>query len=506
MRPLIGLAFDNSYARLHPGFYEVVDPTPLPDPGLVAFNPDAAALIDLDPAECRSPDAASYLSGGLRIPGAEPIAQAYAGHQFGVWVPQLGDGRAFLLGEARNARGESWDLHLKGGGQTRWSRHGDGRSVLRSAVREYLASEALHGLGIPTTRALCIVGSALPVQRERMETAATIIRLAPSHVRFGTFQYFAARGATDRVRELADHVIERHFVQGGDGPLRFAQRDDSARGDIRRYAEFFAEVCRRTARLMARWMAAGFAHGVMNTDNMSILGITLDYGPYGFLDHYDAGFICNHTDTGGQYAFDRQPSVGMWNCARLGEALMVLAGESVAMEPWQEALESYWGAFGDEYAGLMRARLGLLTEQGEDAILLRDLLALLQAGQVDFTRFFRELADVGIGQPTAGPALQGMFDDLPALDAWLGRYVSRLVSEGSDDAGRRERMRRTNPKYVLRNWVAQEAIAAAERGSFDLIESLRVTLASPCDEHPHMERFAAPPTSEGRRIEVSCSS
>ncbi len=486
------LVFDNSYARLPPAFYEAVDPTPLPEPRLVAFNPDASALIDLDPAEAGHPDAARYLSGGLRIPGAEPIAQVYAGHQFGVWVPQLGDGRAFLLGEVRNQRGESWDLHLKGGGQTRFSRFGDGRSVLRSAIREYLASEALHGLGIPTTRALSIVASDFRVQRETVETAATIIRLAPSHVRFGTFQYFAARGAADRVRELAEYVIGRHFEQSGDGSLR--------------YSSFFGQVCRRTARLMARWMAAGFAHGVMNTDNLSILGLTLDYGPYGFLDDYDAGFICNHTDTGGQYAFDRQPSVGMWNCARLGETLMVLGNDPAAAEPWQEALESYWGAFVTEYSSLMRAKLGFETEQREDAALLRDLLALLQADKIDYTRFFRELDNLNGQRSTVDGSLRGMFAAGPAFEAWLGRYATRLQAESGDDAERRERMRRANPKYVLRNWVAQEAIEAAERGEFELIESLRRVLATPYDEHPAMERFAAPPSPEHRHIEVSCSS
>jgi len=506
MRPLTGLAFDNSYARLHPAFFEVVEPSPLPDPRLVAFNPDAAALIDLDPGEVRHHHAARYLSGGLRIPGAEPIAQAYAGHQFGVWVPQLGDGRAFLLGEVRNDRGESWDLHLKGGGQTRWSRFGDGRSVLRSAIREYLASEALHGLGIPTTRALCVVGSDLPVQRETMETAATIIRLSPSHVRFGTFQYFAARGAADRGRELADYVIEKHFVQSGDGPLRSAQRDNRAQGDNQRYPAFFGEVCRRTARLMARWMAAGFAHGVMNTDNMSILGITLDYGPYGFLDEYDAGFICNHTDTGGQYAFDRQPAVGMWNCARLGEALMSLGLSPEATEPWQVALESYWPAFVAEYSSLMRARLGLSTTRDEDAALLRDLMALLQADRVDYTQFFRKLNSVNGQRSTVNGTIRAMFTGAPALEAWMDRYTARLLAENSDDAERCERMRQTNPKFVLRNWVAQEAIEAAERGAFDLIESLRRVMASPCDEHPAMERFAAPPTPGRRHVEVSCSS
>jgi len=485
MRPLTGLTFDNSYARLHPEFYEVVDPTPLPDPRLVAFNPEAAALIDLDPAAAAHPEAARWLSGAARIAGAEPIAQAYGGHQFGVWVPQLGDGRAFLLGEARNGRGESWDLHLKGGGQTRWSRFGDGRSVLRSAVREYLASEALHGLGIPTTRALSIVGSELPVQRETMETAATIVRLAPSHVRFGTFQYFSARGATARVRELADYVIERHFAETGDGPLR--------------YVTLFAEVCGRTARLMARWMAAGFAHGVMNTDNMSILGITLDYGPYGFLDDYDAGFICNHTDTGGLYAFDRQPTVGMWNCARLGEALMALDPGPADAERWQDALESYWPAFVTEYAGLMRAKLGLTAAHEEDAALLRDLLALLQRDRVDYTRFFRALGRVD-------REVSGLFGEREGIGHWLARYAVRLQTEPGHGAERDERMRRVNPKYVLRNWVAQEAIEAAQRGEFEVVETLRRLFAAPFDEHPAMERYADPPSPAGRHIEVSCSS
>jgi uncharacterized protein YdiU (UPF0061 family) len=505
MRPCTGLAFENSYARLHPDFFQAVEPTPLPDPRLVAFNPDAAALIDLDPAQAGHPDAARYLSGSLPIPGAAPIAQAYAGHQFGVWVPQLGDGRAFLLGEARNGRGESWDLHLKGGGQTRWSRFGDGRSVLRSAVREYLACEALHALDIPTTRALSIVASDLPVQRESLETAAAIIRLARSHVRFGTFEYFAARGAVERVRELADYVIERHY---GDLPLRFAQ------GDNRRYSDFFGEVCRRTAGLIARWMAAGFAHGVMNTDNMSILGITLDYGPYGFLDDYDAGFICNHTDTGGQYAFDRQPSVGIWNCARLGEALMIVDGGADATGPWQQALESYWPAFASEYAGRMRARLGLASSRDEDAELIRDLLALLQAGRIDYTRFFRALNSVDVqpfatlraGSSTVNRTLSGMFMDRAGIEAWLARYRARLRAEASNDAERSESMRLVNPKYLLRNWVAQEAIAAAQRGEFGLIDELRRLLAAPYDEHPGWERYAAAPSPAEREIEVSCSS
>jgi protein adenylyltransferase len=489
MRSLTNLAFENSYSRLHPAFYEVVDPTPLPDPYLVAFNPSAAALLDLDPAEAGKPELAEYLSGNRRLPGGEPIAQAYAGHQFGVWVPQLGDGRAFLLGEVRNQRGETWDLHLKGAGRTRFSRFGDGRSVLRSAIREYLASEALFGLGIPTTRALCITGSDLPVQRERVETAATLLRLSPSHVRFGTFQYFAARGEASRVRELLDYVMARHFPE--------------LRNEPNAAVRCFGEVCRRTARLIAHWMATGFAHGVMNTDNMSLLGVTLDYGPYGFLDEYQAGFICNHSDTGGRYAFDQQPVIGRWNCARFGEALMALGGDQ---EVWQAELESYWPAFAREYEALMRAKLGLsfrpadATEVPDDLELTADLLAILEAEKQDYSGFFRELCRY----PGNGSMVRA--NGSPAMRAWLERYALRLRAEGSVDAQRSERMRRINPKYVLRNWLAQEAIEEAEAGQFGLIEELRRLFADPYEEHPGMERFAEPPSAKAREIAVSCSS
>lgn len=484
MRSIAQLVFRNSFARLHPAFYEVVDPTPLPDPYLVTVNPDAARLLDLDPSIAGDPDLVPSLAGNRRLPGSEPLAQAYAGHQFGVWVPQLGDGRAILLGEVQNSRGETWDLHLKGAGRTRFSRFGDGRSVLRSAIREYLASEALHGLGIPTTRALGIVGSDLPVQRERVETAATLLRLAPSHVRFGTFEFFASRGELDRLGELLDYVITRHFAE------------PSVIGPGHRGISFFQEVCRRTARLLAAWMAAGFAHGVMNTDNMSVLGITLDYGPYGFLDSYDRHFICNHTDTEGRYAFDQQPAVAMWNCARLGEALMTLDSrvnrenpDPEALEAWQAALESYWPAFTEEYTRLMRSKLGLHTAKADDVELVGELLAMLQEERADYTGFFR-----------------GLHDFAGNSDPWYSRYAARLGAEGSNGPARSARMKRANPKYVLRNWIAQEVIERAERKEFGPIEEVRRVLADPFEEHPGMERFAEPPSAEAREIVVSCSS
>jgi uncharacterized protein YdiU (UPF0061 family) len=503
VRHLEDLPFANSYARLSPAFHEVVDPTPLPDPYLVAFNPDAAALLDLDPAVIDDPNLPLYLSGSKRIPGAEPIAEAYAGHQFGVWVPQLGDGRAFLLGQVRNGDA-SWDLHLKGGGRTRFSRFGDGRAVLRSVVREYLASEAMHGLGIPTSRALSIVASDLPVQRETIETAATLIRLAPTHVRFGTFELFASRGEPARVRELADFVIDHH-VPG-------------LAGEPDRIRRLFGIVTRRTGVLMAQWMAAGFAHGVMNTDNMSILGLTLDYGPYGFLDDYDPDFICNHTDVDGRYSFGHQPGIGMWNCARLGEALLMAdpalapaGSDAVGPDPglgaWQEELESYWDAFTPEYGRLMRAKLGLRTEAEADPELLRDLFGVLRDGHADYTLFFRALGGFVTAEGTwpAGrePRLSG---DRAALDAWAARYAERLRSEGSVDAEREVRMRGANPRFILRNWIAQEAIERALGKDYGFIEELRRLFAAPFDEHPGLERLAEPPSAAARGISVSCSS
>ena len=497
LRPITSLDFDNSYRRLPPAFYQVVDPTPLPAPYLVSFNPDAAALVDLDPRSADDPLFPEYIAGGRPIPGAEPIAAIYAGHQFGVWVPQLGDGRAILLAEARNARGERWDLQVKGAGPTAFSRMGDGRAVLRSSIREYLCSEAMHHLGVPTTRALCIVGSDAPVYRETTETAAVIVRMAPTHVRFGTFQLFASRGQHDHVRSLADYVIDAHYAH--------------LSGEPDRHVRFLAEVVERTARLMAHWTSVGFVHGVMNTDNMSILGLTIDYGPFGFLDAFDAGFICNHSDPYGRYAFDQQPNVGLWNCARLAESLLSLVDREQAVA----ALDGYAAAYTTRYAELMRARLGLATVEPEDDGLIADLLALMHADGADYTRTFRALgafrADADAAADPyallgARPVVRELFDDGAAFDAWAGRYADRLRREGSVDAERQPRMDRANPKYVLRNYLAQRAIALAERREYSEIERLLTILRDPFAEHPAYERYAAEPPVEEREVVVSCSS
>jgi len=326
MKKLNQLNFDNTFSRLPDIFHSRQNPTPLPHPYVVSFNASVAELINLDVTEVERAEFTEYFIGNRLLSGSEPLSMLYAGHQFGYFVPQLGDGRAILLGEVKNNAGEYWDIQLKGAGITPFSRNGDGRAVLRSSIREYLCSEAMHGLGIPTSRALCIVGSDAEVYRETIESAAVLTRLSPSHVRFGSFEVFAYRDQHEPIALLADYVIAKHFPDIGDAPDK--------------YLRFLNEVIVRTANLMAKWQAVGFAHGVMNTDNMSILGLTFDYGPFGFMETYDPGFICNHSDHGGRYAFDQQPQIGLWNLSCLAQALTPI----IEVEKAQEALENYVSA------------------------------------------------------------------------------------------------------------------------------------------------------------------
>lgn len=489
LRTLEQLAFDNTYARLPEVFYAKLNPTPFGEPPYVVnFNPSAAALIDLNPDEAQRPEFAGLFGGSLLVPGMEPLAMLYSGHQFGVYVPQLGDGRAILLGEIKNERGERWDLHLKGGGMTPFSRDGDGRSVLRSAIREYLCSEAMHGLGIPTTRALCIVGSDEKIYREQIETAATIVRMAPSHVRFGTFEVFYYRQQYELLQRLADYTIDLHFPA-------LAQAAD-------KYAQFFAEIVRRTAELVAQWQAVGWAHGVLNTDNMSVLGITLDYGPFGFMDDYDAGFICNHSDHNGRYAFNQQPYIGLWNLSCLAQALLPLAPK----EELKAALDSYMQSYDRHYRELMRGKLGWQQEEAGDGGLIQELLSLLQGSRVDYTRFFRELGEFSSEADVSRHPLRDWFLDPARFDVWAARYGERLRSEGSRDEERKQRMNRVNPKYVLRNYLAQIAIEKAQQKDFSEIDRLLAILQDPYAEHPGMDSYAAPPPNWGKHIVVSCSS
>lgn len=487
MPKLESLAFDNSFARLPEAYYSRVCPTPVPDPYLVCYSPEALALLDLDASEMTRPELIEALAGNQLLPGMDAVAALYAGHQFGHFVPQLGDGRAILLGEVKNASGVGWEIQLKGAGRTPYSRGGDGRAVLRSSIREFLCSEAMHALGIPTTRALAIVGSDRPVYREDEETAALVTRLAPSFVRFGSFEVFYYRNQVEPIRQLADYVIARHY------PALSALADP--------YPEFLRQVARSTAELMAQWQAVGFSHGVMNTDNMSILGLTLDYGPFGFLDAFDPGYVCNHSDTSGRYAFDQQPDVAAWNLTKLAQTLVPL----MSVEAASQAISEYPQVFGRAYLERMAAKFGL-PPGSETATLVMDALQLLAQNHVDYTIFLRRLCDFD-SRDNAPSTLRDLFLDRAAFDAWAARYAAALRQQDSSNTERAAAMRRVNPKYILRNHLAEIAIRrAADDRDYSEVNRLHALLASPFDEQPEYEAYAAEPPDWARKIEVSCSS
>lgn len=465
--------------------YSQVLPTPLPQPRLDLVNTALAATLRLDADALRAPSALEWLAGNG---GAPLVATLYAGHQFGVWVPQLGDGRALFLGELA-AGGHRYELQLKGAGRTPYSRMGDGRAVLRSSLREYLCSEAMHGLGIPTTRALALVSSPQPVYREQVETAAVLTRVAESFIRFGHFEVLYQRGLHAELRALADHVLCHHLPQ--------------ARDAANPYVAMLGVVVERTAELMAAWQAVGFCHGVMNTDNMSLLGLTLDYGPFGFIDGFDIGHICNHSDPGGRYAYNEQPQIALWNLYCLASCLLPLADEASLRVELDRYPELYRAAFMRRF----RAKLGLQAQEEGDEGLLESLLQLMHAWRTDFTLLFRRLADFDSADGAANTALADLFVDREAWAAWAARYRERLQREASVDAERRQRMRAVNPRYVLRNYLAELAIAAArDDGDFSVAENLARCLARPFDEQPEFDAWAGFPPEWAGEISVSCSS
>jgi uncharacterized protein YdiU (UPF0061 family) len=487
VKTLDQLEFDNRFARLGDTFSTAVHPQPIEQPRLVVANPAAMALLDLDPREAERPEFAELCAGHKLWQDAEPRAMVYSGHQFGMYNPQLGDGRGLLLGEVVNAAGEHWDLHLKGAGYTPYSRMGDGRAVLRSSIREFLASEYLAALGIPTTRALCVVASDTPVYRERAETAAMLLRLAPSHLRFGHFEFFYYTRQHDALRQLAEHALDCHFAECRDAAQPFAA--------------MFRTVVERTAELIALWQAYGFCHGVMNTDNMSLLGLTFDYGPYAFLDDFDARHVCNHSDSGGRYSFENQVPIAHWNLSALGQALTPL----VTVDELRAALGRFLPLYQAAWLQRMRQRLGLRSAEDGDAELVQRLLALMQMGGVDYTLFFRHLGDA-----PAAEALQRLredFVDLAGFDAWSSDLLARLARDGEEDeSARRARLHAVNPKYLLRNYLAQQAIEAAEQGDYSVVRELHAVLSRPFVEQPGMQRYAERPPEWGKHLEISCSS
>jgi len=486
---LDSLPFRNSFAALPGDFYARVAPTPFETPArLIHFNTRAAALLDLDPGVQHDPRCAAAFSGKHALPGADPLAMLYAGHQFGHYVPQLGDGRAILLGEIANTRSEAWEIQLKGSGQTPYSRQGDGRAVLRSSIREYLCSEAMHGLGIPTTRALCLVGSSDEVYRETVETGAMVTRLAPSHVRFGSFEVFFYRDQHEHTRTLADYVITRHYPELADQPDR--------------YLALLHNVVERTARLIAQWQAVGFSHGVMNSDNMSILGLTLDYGPFGFMESYNPDFICNHSDHQGRYAFKQQPRIGLFNLSCLAQALLPL----IEVDAAKAALEGYQAIYTAHYHQLMAAKLGFDLADERVQQLTETLLEQMQQSQTDYTLLFRALCQVKYNNDEPVPTLRDLFIDRERFDRWLLDYRSHLRSHAQADDARHATMLRTNPKIVLRNYLAQHAIEKAQQGDYTEIDRLLTALQAPFDEHPQFAHYAQPAPEGSDHVEVSCSS
>ena len=467
-----------------PGRYSLVEPQGLDNPRWVLWSRDVADLLNL-----AKPDdnALAVFSGNARMQDASYYAQVYAGHQFGGYSPRLGDGRAMILGEAKDIHGEYWDIALKGAGKTPYSRHGDGKAVLRSAVREFLASETLYHLGIPTTRALAVVGSDTPVWRETQETGAITVRLARSHIRFGHFEY-VTHGEQDKagLKQLVDFTIQHHFPH--------------LSCDAAGYKAWFAEVVRLTAEMIAHWQAAGFAHGVMNTDNMSVLGDTFDFGPFSFLDTYREDFICNHSDPQGRYAFDQQPGVGLWNLQRLAQALVPL----IPSDDLMVGLNAYQQVLVDRYLVLMRNRLGFeAADEADDLTLIGGLMKLMQHSRLDYTNSMRAFAYLEPG--AAHFALRDECLNTVEFDAWFSAYSNRL--NGIADAQKWQQQRAAaNPKYILRNYLAQQAVEAAEAGDNQPLETLYQLLRNPFDEQPDMAQYARRPPDWGEGLICSCSS
>ena len=478
------IPFDNTYARLPDRFYARLDPTPVAAPKLVRVNIALALSLGIDPDELSSPEGVAVLAGNQVPPGAEPMALAYAGHQFGHFVPQLGDGRANLLGEVVGRDGFRRDIQLKGSGQTPFSRRGDGRAALGPVLREYLISEAMAALGVPTTRTLGAVTTGESVWRETMLPGAVLTRVATSHIRVGTFQYFAAQGDEAGVRLLADHAIARHYPDA-------ASADDP-------YRAFLEAVVIRQADLVAGWLLVGFIHGVMNTDNCSIAGETIDYGPCAFMDAYDPGTVFSSIDHAGRYAYGNQPRVALWNLTRLAECILPLLGNNE--DAATEALSAFAPRFQAAYFGGLRRKIGLRTEQEGDDNLAQDLLKLMAADGADFTLTFRGLCSAADG-PAGDAVVRALFKDSAAYDAWAERWRARLAREAEPAIA----MCAVNPAFIPRNHLVEAALAAAvERADFHPFDQLLRVLSRPYEDDPALAHYATPPRDEERVLQTFC--
>lgn len=479
-----GFRFDNSYARLPERFGARLPPTPVAAPRLIRLNDALARHLGLDPEALATAEGVSILAGNTVPDGAQPMAMAYAGHQFGGFVPQLGDGRAILLGEVIDGDGVRRDIQLKGAGKTPFSRMGDGRAGLGPVLREYVVSEAMFALGIPTTRALAAVETGEPVVRERVLPGAILTRVARSHIRVGTFEYFAARRDDEGLALLLRHVIERHDPEAEDAPL-------PARA-------FLDGVVARQARLVARWLSVGFIHGVMNTDNTSIAGETIDYGPCAFMDDYHPGRVYSSIDQGGRYAFGNQPRIMHWNLAVLAQTLLPLMGEDeeTAVKEAQESIDAFPDHFDAAYRKGLGEKLGLTNIEEGDADLADALLSLMADNKADFTLTFRGLSALSATPDEADDAFRTLFDNRESVDDWLARWRQRLGAQDASDGDRQAAMKAVNPAFIPRNHLVEEALEAAQHGNLAPFDELTAVLAKPFDDQPGKARFAEPPRPE----------
>jgi serine/tyrosine/threonine adenylyltransferase len=488
----LALPFNNSYARLPERFYSRLAPTPVNAPRLIALNAPLAARLGLDAAALATPAGIAVLAGNAVAIGSEPLAQAYAGHQFGGFQPQLGDGRAILLGEVKDHTGQRFDIQLKGSGPTPYSRNGDGRAGLGPVLREYIVSEAMAALGIPTTRSLAAVATGEAIFREQAVPGAILTRVAASHIRVGTFQYFAARDDVDGLRALADHAIERHYPAAADAPNR--------------YLALLQGVIARQAHLIARWMGVGFIHGVMNTDNMTISGETIDYGPCAFMDTFNPAQVYSFIDRGGRYAYGNQPKLAQWNLARLAEALLPLLAdqESEAVDLANAAISAFPTLFEAEMLTIFRAKLGLTIADPGDSALANAFLKAMAEGAADFTNAWRGLVDAALGADHE-LVLRLSFADATPLDAWLPLWRARLEHEAIAPDGIAKRLQMANPAIIPRNHRIEAAIRAAEdRDDFGPFEELTAVLATPfalADKHA---KYALPPLPDERVQRTFC--
>ncbi len=477
-------AFDNSYARLPDRFFARVAPTPVRQPRLIRLNRALAEELGLDSGWLASPEGVQVLAGNRVPEGAEPIAEAYAGHQFGGWVPQLGDGRAILLGEVIDRNGRRRDIQLKGSGPTPFSRMGDGRAPLGPVLREYIVSEAMAALGVPTTRSLAAVATGEEVARETILPGGVLTRVAASHIRVGTFQFFATREDSEALRRLVEHVIARHYPEAA-----AAEAPGLA---------LLEGVIARQARLVAQWMGFGFIHGVMNTDNMTVSGETIDYGPCAFMDAFHPGKVFSSIDVGGRYAFGNQPRIAQWNLAQLAQSLLPLlpGSREDAVGAAQAAIDRFPELWLEAWLGVMRAKLGLATQQQGDQALIEGLLGRMADNQADYTLTFRGLAELANSEQEEAEGPRTLFAEPAAFDAWAADWRARCEAENRTPAERRASMRAVNPRFIPRNHLIEEALSAAQQGDLAPFETLLAVLAEPFADQPGHARYAEPPRAD----------